>query len=56
MILLAVFVIFFAYGFWRAKRAGGGLPDKVRYGVIFGLIATLVVYAVATLGDWYGLI
>jgi uncharacterized membrane protein len=55
MILLLVFLGFFALGFWRARRAGGGTADRLRYGFIHGLAAALVVYAVATLGDWQGL-
>ena len=54
MILILIFLGFFGYGFWRAKRAGGGTVDRLRYGVIHRLAAALVVYAVATLGDWQG--
>lgn len=54
MILVLVFLAFFAYGWWKAVRAGGGTADRIRYGAIHGLAATLVVFAVATLGDWFG--
>ena len=55
MILLAVFLAFFALGWVRATRAKGGTADKLRYGFVHGLAAALVVYALATLGDWQGL-
>ncbi|MGM0586321.1 MAG: hypothetical protein ACQEUZ_16865 [Pseudomonadota bacterium] len=54
MILLLVFLAFFAFGWWRAAKRGGGIADKLRYGFIHGLAAALVVYTVATLGDWQG--
>ena len=54
MILLIAFVVFFAVGFLKARKAGGGTVDRLRYGFIYGLLAALVVYAVATLGDWQG--
>ncbi|SET02878.1 hypothetical protein [Oceanicella actignis] len=55
MILLAVFIAFFALGWLRARRAGGGLADRVRYGIVHGLAAALALYAFVTLGDWQGL-
>ncbi|MDF2231851.1 hypothetical protein P2H44_04735 [Albimonas sp. CAU 1670] len=55
MPLLIAFVLFFAWGWWRARKAGGGVADRVRYGLIHGLAVALVLYAVATLGDWQGL-
>ena len=54
MPLIAVFLALFALGWVRATRAGGPLVDKLRYGFIHGLAGTLVVYAIATLGDWQG--
>ena len=54
MMLIATFAALFAYGWWRAARAGGGTPDRVRYGFIHGLAGALAVFAVATLGDWWG--
>ncbi len=55
MILILVFLAFAALGWFRAARAGGGTVDRVRYAFIHGLAAVLVVYVVATLGDWQGL-
>lgn len=55
MPLLIAFVLFFAWGWWRARKAGGGVADRVRYGLIHGLAVALVLYTVATLGDWQGL-
>ncbi len=54
MLLILIFAVFFALGWIRAARAGGGLADRLRYGFVHALAATLVVYAVATLGDWQG--
>ncbi len=54
MVLLAIFLGFFALGWVRATRQQGGTADKLRYGLIHGLAAVLVVYAIATLGDWQG--
>lgn len=54
MILILVFLAFAALGWIRAMRAGGGTADRLRYAFIHGLAAVLVVYAVATLGDWQG--
>ncbi len=54
MILIAVFLALFALGWVRATRAGGPLVDKFRYGFIHGLAGVLLVYAVATIGDWQG--
>ncbi len=54
MVLILVFIAFFALGWYRAKKAGGLTADRLRYGVIHGLAAVLVVYVVATLGDWQG--
>ena len=54
MILLIAFVLFFAWGWMRARRAGGGTVDRLRYGAIHGPAAVLVIYVVATLGDWQG--
>ncbi len=54
MILLIAFVAFFALGWVRARRAGGGTADRLRYGLIHALAAVLVIYVVATLGDWQG--
>jgi hypothetical protein len=55
MILILIFLGFFALGVLRAIRAGGKTVDQLRYGVIHGLAAVLVVYAIATIGDWQGL-
>lgn len=55
MILILIFAAFFALGVIRAIRAGGKLADQLRYGVIHGLAAVLVVYAIATIGDWQGI-
>ncbi|MEO0679641.1 MAG: hypothetical protein AAF192_04405 [Pseudomonadota bacterium] len=55
MLLTLTFAGFFALGWLRAARAGGGTADKLRYGAIHGLAATLVVFAVATVGDFTGL-
>jgi hypothetical protein len=55
MILIVVFVAFFALGIVRARRAGGKTIDQIRYGFVHGLAALLVVYAIATIGDWQGL-
>ena len=54
MILILIFLGFFALGVVRARRAGGKLVDQLRYGFIHGLAAVLIVYAIATLGDWQG--
>ncbi|SFI66181.1 hypothetical protein [Albimonas pacifica] len=54
MILLIAFALFFAWGWLRARRAGGRTADRLRYGLIHGLAAVLVIYVVATLGDWQG--
>jgi hypothetical protein len=54
MILALVFLGFFGLGWYRARRAGGGTADRLRYGIVHGLAATLVVFAIATLGDWQG--
>ena len=54
MILLLAFAAFFALGWVRAQRAGGGVMDRVRYGFIHGLAVVLVLFAVATIGDWQG--
>jgi len=55
MLLILVFAAFFALGWLRAQRAGGGRADKLRYGFIHALAATLLVFAVATIGDFTGL-
>lgn len=55
MTLILIFIGFFAFGMIRAKRAGGQIVDQLRYGVIHGLAAVLVVYAIATIGDWQGI-
>lgn len=54
MILILIFLGFFAYGVVRARRAGGNLADQLRYGFTHGLPAVLIVYAIATIGDWQG--
>lgn len=54
MVLTLLFLAFFAVGWLRAKKAGGGTADRIRYGVIHGLAVVLVVYLVATVGDWQG--
>lgn len=54
MILVVVFALLFALGFLRARRAGGGTADRLRYGFIHGLAGVLVIYVIATLGDWQG--
>ncbi|MFT4793302.1 MAG: hypothetical protein ACJAVR_002671 [Paracoccaceae bacterium] len=54
MILILIFLGFFALGVLRARRAGGNITDQLRYGFTHGLPAVLVVYAVATIGDWQG--
>ncbi len=55
MILILIFLGFFILGMARARRAGGKMVDQLRYGFIHGLAAVLVVYAIATIGDWQGL-
>lgn len=55
MILLLIFAAGFVYGWFKAKRAGGKVVDRLRYGFILGLAPVLVAYAVASLGDWQGL-
>ncbi|MEM6743340.1 MAG: hypothetical protein AAF676_06350 [Pseudomonadota bacterium] len=55
MLLILVFAGFFWLGWTRAARAGGGRPDKLRYGIIHALAATLLVFAVATIGDFTGM-
>lgn len=55
MILLLVFAALFALGWIRAARRGGGLADRLRYGVVHGLVGVLAVFGVATIGDWQGL-
>lgn len=54
MVLFAVFVALFGFGWWKAQRAGGGVADRVRYGVIHGILGALILFAVATFGDWFG--
>ena len=54
MPLLAIFAAFAILGWVRARRAGGGTVDRLRYAFIHGLAAVMVVYVVATLGDWQG--
>lgn len=54
MILILVFAAFFAYGWVKARRAGGDVADRLRYGFVHGIAATLLVFAVVTLGDWFG--
>lgn len=54
MILILLFAAGFAYGWLKARRAGGRTADRLRYGVIHGLAPTLLVYVIATLGDWQG--
>ncbi|WP_339949580.1 hypothetical protein [uncultured Albimonas sp.] len=54
MILLIAFVLSFSLGWWRARKAGGGTADRLRYGVIHGIAVVMVIYIVATLGDWQG--
>ena len=55
MILFLIFLGFFALGVVRAARAGGKTADRLRYGLIHGLAAVLVVFAILTIGDWQGL-
>jgi fumarate reductase subunit D len=55
MILILVFAALFALGWIRAKRRGGQLADRLRYGFVHGLVGVLVVFGVATIGDWQGL-
>mgnify|MGYP000585826100 CR=1 FL=1 len=55
MILILIFAAFFALGVIRAIRAGGKTADQLRYGFIHGVAAVLVIYAVATIGDWQGI-
>jgi hypothetical protein len=55
MILIITFIAFFALGVVRARKAGGALVDQLRYGFIHALAAFLVVYAIATIGDWQGI-
>ena len=54
MILIALFLALFAWGWWKAARAGGPLIDRLRYGFIHGAAGTLLVYVIATIGDWQG--
>jgi hypothetical protein len=54
MVLILVFLAFFALGWFRARKAGGRTVDRIRYGAIYGLAAVLIVYLAATLGDWQG--
>ena len=54
MILILIFAAGFAYGWVKAKRAGGRAVDRLRYGIIHGLAPMLAVYAIASLGDWQG--
>jgi hypothetical protein len=55
MILIITIIAFFALGVVRARKVQGALVDQLRYGFIHALAALLVVYAIATLGDWQGL-
>ena len=55
MILILIFLLLFALGWRRAQVAGGGTVDRLRYGFIHGLAGVLIVFGVATLGDWQGL-
>lgn len=54
MILILIFAAGFVFGWFKARRAGGGIADRLRYGFILGLAPTLVAYAIASLGDWQG--
>ena len=51
MPLIAIFLLAFAFGWFRAARQGAGVADKLRYGVIHGLAIALLVFALATFID-----
>lgn len=55
MILILIFLGFFALGVVRARRVGANVADQLRYGLTHGLPAVLIVYAIATIGDWQGI-
>ena len=47
--LVVVFVLGFAFGWWRAKRRGGNRLDQLQYGAGHGIALTLAALALGIL-------
>lgn len=44
MLLTVVFIAAFSFGWIRARRLGGDRLDKLQYGVVHGIIFTLLAF------------
>lgn len=51
MPLLAAFLVFAVFGWFRAARQGAGTADKLRYGFIHGLAGLLLMLFVGVISD-----
>ncbi|MCF6272060.1 MAG: hypothetical protein L3J37_02560 [Rhodobacteraceae bacterium] len=51
MLYLLAFILGFALGWFTATKKGGNTADKIQYGVIFGMIAmVLLMFSILILG------
>jgi hypothetical protein len=56
MILPAAFLLGFAAGWLRARRAGGNRADRMYYGAAHGIALSLAALIVLLALDWAGLV
>lgn len=54
MLIAIAFALGFAVGWFRAARRGGGLPDRIQYGLAHGIPAGLLVFAAVVIGARMG--
>ena len=54
MLIAIAFAVAFAIGWFRAARRGGGLPDRIQYGLAHGIPAGLAALAVVVIGARMG--
>ncbi len=47
MLYLIAFILGLGLGWYTAGKKGGNIPDKLQYGVVFGLLAMLLLLITA---------